>query len=56
MPQSSMRPYRAHVDEELPEGLLASPSVQIPKGIIHGARRKMNDTLLGTNPKLQHPA
>ena len=42
--------YRAHVDEELPEGLLASPSIHIPKGVIHGGRREMNDTLLGTNP------
>lgn len=43
-------PYRGHVDEKLPEGLLASPSAQIPEGVVHGARRKMNDTLLGTNP------
>jgi hypothetical protein len=48
--ESDASSYRAHVDEKLPEGLLTSPSVQIPEGVIHGARRKMNDTLLWTDP------
>jgi hypothetical protein len=42
--------YRGHVDEELPEGLLASPSVQVPEGVVDGASRNVNNTLLRTDP------
>lgn len=43
--------YRAHVHEQFPERLLAGPSVQIPNGVVHGASSKVNDALLGTDPK-----